>query len=148
MSASSPAFAGVVRSGRLHADDKAALERHLTTLEGQRVTITVDDVRSTEAHRYLFGPVYDPIAAYTGDTKQALHEFFKRRFLTRSIVRVVNHQTGEILEEDLVESSKLQTVRGFYEFTEQVKLLAAEFMGLTIPEADPSMRAPRRRRTA
>jgi len=148
---SSPTFTGVVRDGRLRADDKAAVEAHLATLEGQQVTFTVDDVRSTAAHRYLFGPVYNAMLDYMGDTseaaKYALHEEMKKRFLGRHVVRIVNFQTGEIQESEVVESSTIQTVTGFSLFVEQVRLLAAEFMGLSIPDPDPAL-SPRRRKKA
>jgi hypothetical protein len=90
----SPLFTGMVRDGRIHADDKAGLIRHLATLEGQVVTFTVDDTRSLAAHNYLMGPVYNAMLDYMGDTsegaKYALHEDMKRRFLTRHVVRIIN----------------------------------------------------------
>jgi hypothetical protein len=47
----------------------------------------------------------------------------------------------------VVESSTLQTVKGFYMFVEQVRLFAAEFMGLSIPDPNPAFRT-RTKRTA
>jgi hypothetical protein len=139
-------FTGVVRNGRLHADSKAELENHLAALEGVRVTFTIEDKRTTEANGYLWGVVYEAIAEYMGDySKEAIHEFMKRRFLKRSTYRVVNIQTGEFVEEEIVESSSIQSVKGFWAFTEEVKLFAAEFMGLEIPEAVPVSR-PRRKK--
>lgn len=140
-----PTFTGLVANGRIHADDKPALTQCLEALDGKQVTFTVDDTRSTEAHRYLFGPVYDLICEYTGDSKMAVHEFFKKRFLKRSVVRVVNYQTGEIEEEEVVESSTIQTVKGFHAFTEQVRLFASEWMGVTTPDPNPAFSTRRRK---
>lgn len=143
-----PTFIGTVIAGRIHADDKPALVRCLEALDGKQVTFSVDDTRSTEAHRYLFGPVYNAMLDYMGDTseaaKLALHEVMKRRFLKRSVVRIVNVQTGEIEEEEVVESSTIQTVKGFYQFVEQVRLFASEWMGLTIPDPNPAFNTRRR----
>lgn len=140
-------FTGTVIAGHIHADDKRALAQHLETLDGKQVTFSVDDLRSTEAHRYLMGPVYNAMLDYIGDTseaaKLALHEVMKRRFLKRSVVRIVNVQTGEIEEEEVVESSTIQTVKGFYQFVEQVRLFASEWMGLTIPDPNPAFKARR-----
>ena len=142
-------FTGIVANGRILADDKRALTRHLETLDGKQVTFSVDDRRSTEAHRYLFGPVYDAMLEYMGDTseaaKLALHEVMKRRFLKKSVVRIVNVQTGEIEEEEVVESSTIQTVKGFHAFTEQVRLFASEWMGVTTPDPNPAFSTRRRK---
>jgi hypothetical protein len=144
-----PTFTGTVIAGHVHPDDKAALAEHMAPLEGKQVAFTIDDLRSTEAHRYLFGPVYNAMLDYMGDTseaaKLALHEVMKRRFLKKSIVRIVNYQTGEIEEEEVVESSTIQTVKGFYAFTEQVRLFASEWMGLTIPDPNPAFSTRRRK---
>lgn len=145
---SAPIFPGVVRDGRLHADAPEKVSAHLATLEGLRVGFKVEDLRSLDAHRYLFGVVYAAISDHTGHSVEALHEFFKRKFLSRTAVRITDPETGEFEEVEVVESSTIQGRRAFWEFTDRVKLFAAEFMGLEIPEADPALRAPRRRKRA
>ena len=63
---------------------RGLLTRHLGSLKGKRVEITVKpwrNRRSDRASRYYFGVVVPLIAEYCGYDKQEMHELLAMRFL-------------------------------------------------------------------
>lgn len=131
---------GIVQGRKLTLDDPryyhAAIGRFK---DGSRVTITVEperDRRSSAANRYLWGVVYQLIAEYTGQDPEDIHAEMCARFTAKTI-SYVNPSTGEMVEMEVVTRTSGMTVREFYLFVEKVRLFAAEFFTLMIPDPDP-----------
>ena len=107
-----------------------------------RVTVTVEeekDRRSLAANRYLWGVVYLWIEKETGQPKELTHAEMCERFLKRQI-HYTEKATGLIVEKWFVGGTSGLTVKAFYEFVENVRLFAAEWLGIAIPDPDPEYR--------
>lgn len=82
-----PIFRGTVdEQGRLHmaASVRALMDRHLSTLSGKPVEITVRQFRqkrSSQANRYYFGVVIPLLSEATGYERDEMHELLAMRFL-------------------------------------------------------------------
>lgn len=124
-------------------DDFASAMREMPA--GLRLTVTVEeekDVRTLAANRYLWGVVYKWIEQETGQPKESTHADMCERFLRRQ-VHYIDKQTGLTVEKEYVVGSSGLTPREFYEFVENVRLFAAEWHGITIPDPDPEYRRRR-----
>lgn len=97
----------------------------------ERVTAT----RSQQANAYLWGVVYRLMAEETGHEPEDIHDDMCLRFLTKRLTWV-NEQTGEVEERDVPGRSRSLDVNEFYTFVEKVRLFAAEWLGLTIPDPE------------
>ena len=92
--------------------------------------------RSSRANRYYWGVVLGWISEETGQDKEAIHEEMCWQFLEKRVLTLTNKTTGETTERLLRgESSKLPVAK-FYEFVERVRLWAAEWLQIEIPEPD------------
>jgi len=120
------------------------LQEAIRTFRGQHIDLTVEahrDRRSERANAYLWGVVYREIAAYTGHTVEAIHSAMVERYLPSERVRVefFNRTNGEVLEidTDRRRTSKL-TGTAFFDFVEQVRLFASEFLSIETEDPDPA----------
>ena len=158
MSAPVPIFTGAGHIGYqadrriLRIDDMDAYRAYLDRCpEGEALDLEIrprEETRRAQANRYLFGVVYALMEKETGQPKDSIHEDMKRRFLTKTTVRWVNYKTGEIFEDQVTESSAIQSISGFGKFIEDVRLFAQEWLGLYTPDPDPDYREKRRKKAA
>lgn len=139
--------AGAVATGSgIQLDDREDFARAMRELPaGLRLTISVEeekDVRTAAANRYLWGVVYKWIENETGQPKESIHAEMCEQFLRRQ-VHYVDKKTGLTVEKWYVAGSSGLTPREFYEFVENVRLFAAEWHGISIPDPDPEYRRRR-----
>lgn len=144
-----PVFLGdVTADGRmvLLPEEQEQRRAHLLSLAGKRVDVTVKehkDTRSTRANAYYWSCVLTPMSedSSAGDASpEEIHDAMCERFLPneRKRVEFFNRMTGESLEieTDHHRTSKL-TGAPFYDFVEQVRKFALEFMGVVTEDPDP-----------
>lgn len=119
------------------------LQEAIRTFRGQHIDLTVEahrDRRSEKANAYLWSTIYRELAAYTGHTVEDIHAAMVERFLPSEHKRIefFNRMSGEVLEitTDRRRTSKL-TGTAFYDFVEQVRLFASEFLGVETEDPDP-----------
>lgn len=131
--------AGVINNPDLAEDLMDAFRQY----KGQHVDVTIaphTETRSERANAYLWGVVYREIAAYTGHTVEAIHAAMVERYLPNERLRVefFNRHSGEVLEidTDRRRTSKLSG-KAFFDFVEQVRLFAQEFLTVDTPDPDP-----------
>jgi hypothetical protein len=139
--------AGAVATGSgIQLDDREDFTRAMRDLPaGLRLTLTVEeekDVRTSAANRYLWGVVYKWIENETGQPKESTHAEMCERFLRRQ-VHYIDKKTGLTVEKWYVTGSSGLTPKQFYEFVENVRLFAAEWHGISIPDPDPEYRQMR-----
>lgn len=130
----------------LLSTEKAARQAYFRTLAGKDVDIEVRehrDRRSERANAYYWACVLTPMSqsGSAGDqSPEEIHDAMCARFLPDEHKRVAffNAMTGEQLdiEIDTRRSSKLKGDE-FYDFVEQVRKFALEFMGVHTENPDP-----------
>lgn len=129
---------GTMQGGQVRLDRPADYARFREQFaDGERVEATLkryQDTRSARANRYLWGVVYAAIAEDTGQEPESIHEAMKERFLVKTDIVFVNAKTGEMEEHRVVGSSAGLKVSEFYQFVENVRLFAGEWLGLRIPD--------------
>jgi hypothetical protein len=110
---------------------------------GEALTVTIESFkarRSAKANAYLWSTVYRYIAEHTGEKPEDIHDAMCEKFLPneRKRVEFYNKLTGEALqiETDGRRSSKLSG-GPFYDFVEEVRLWAREFLQVETPDPDP-----------
>jgi hypothetical protein len=128
-----PRLPGRVKDGQLVMADPVAWRTLLARQNGREVVVTVTRVqhlRSLPQNRYYHGVVVDMIAGYIGESRDETHELLKSRFLP---VRRVELLDGQFIE--MPPSTRLLTVEEMTAYIEQVRVWAAQFLGLSIPDA-------------
>lgn len=144
---------GVKTGGKIEWDDQAGFTRELRTMRDGLVVVTVAPagpkaIRSIRANKYLW-QVFNLIAKADGcgQSKEDVHDFMCDRFLKRKLF-VVNKQTGETEEHEVARGTSRLSPDEFWDFVEEVRLFAAEWFGLTIPDPDPRWRQKHRTKAA
>lgn len=140
MPAPTPVWSGVVTHGHVEYDRAGDRCRYLMGLEGTRIEESFrkpKDQRSVRANSYLW-VVYGYIAEETGDSPEDVHEFMKAKFLGHRTIRL-NDKRGAMEEQVVVGSSAALTSGDFYDYVEKVRLFAAEWLGLSIPDPAPGL---------
>ncbi len=129
-----------VRGGKFEIEPSAISKavRSWPDCEGV-LTLDTEEKRSSASNRYLWGPVYDTIHAYTGQDKEDIHDEMCVRFTTETI-SYVNPATGELIEIEVVRRTSGMKVRRFAKFVDDVKLFWQEFGGLTFEEPGDDVR--------
>lgn len=149
MKTATPVFHGHIsddgRFGLLDSEKPKRTE-YFRTLAGEDVDILVRkhrNDRSERANAYYWGQVLTPMSKEHSDGDQSpeeIHDAMCARFLPDEKKRVAffNKLTGETLEieTDTRRSSKLKGDE-FYDFVEQVRKFALEFLGITTENPDP-----------
>jgi hypothetical protein len=114
-----------------------------TWVEGEVFEMVFRDVqnsRSAKANGYYWGVVLEYIAKDTGHKPEAIHDAMCAMFLPDEHARVefFNRMTGEKLEVD-VDSRRTSKLNGmaFYDFVEDVRQWARDFLNVETPEPDP-----------
>jgi hypothetical protein len=100
----------------------------------------IQTTRSAKANRYYWGVVLKLIAEHTGHKPEAIHDAMCEMFLPDEQARVefFNRMTGEKLEVQ-VESQRSSKLNGmaFYDFVEEVRQWARDFLQVDTPDPDP-----------
>lgn len=135
---------GAVATGSsVKLDDREAFYKAMSEFpEGLRLVVSVEeekDIRTGAANRYLWGAVYKYIEDETGQPKETTHAEMCDRFLKRH-VHYTDKRTGLTVEKWVVSGSSGLTPKEFYQFVENVRLFAAEWLGLSIPDPNPEYR--------
>ena len=122
-----PVFLGTISNdGKLLLDKAEGFHKHLHTLTGKRVELTVQKLRhprTNNQNRYYWGVVVKLIAQHTGHDSEQIHELLKQF-----------HSPNWHLGEKAIPTSttRLDTLE-FSEYTEKCRMWANEFFGLNIP---------------
>jgi len=135
-----------VHKGRIDVDRKA-LDAALKTWPTCDATLTIETEeakRSSAANRYLWGPVYNVVHDYTGQSKEDIHDEMCARFTTETISRI-NPATGEMIEFEVVRRTSGMKVSRFCKFVDDVRLFWQEFGGLTFEEQGEDVQKERER---
>ncbi len=139
---------------RLLNAEQPTRRAYLQTLAGQFVDVIVKphkDTRSARANAYYWKCVLGEMATYSGHSAEDIHDAMCEKFLPNEHKRVefFNRLTGESLavETDGRRSSNLSGAP-FYDFVEQVRQFALEFMGVVTEDPDPEYWRHRQSRAA
>lgn len=109
---------------------RAAVARH----RGKDVWVTVvrqQHNRTMPQNRYYHGVVVDMIAGYIGESREDTHELLKAKFLPARSIELLD---GQGLT--MPPSTRGLNVEQFSAYVEQVRVWAAQFLGLSIPDAN------------
>jgi hypothetical protein len=109
--------------------------RSMADCDAEITIASLEDRRSVVANRYYWGVVLKAIAEETETPAEDVHDAMCDRFLKHRITLV--NVLGEVLDQEVAGRSSKLSVAAFYRFVEQVRLFAAEFFGLSIPDPDP-----------
>lgn len=126
--------AGKVRKGQLILSDPTAWRSAVAKHEGRDVWVTVRRQfvsRTLQANRYYWGVVVDHVASYIGESAEETHELLKQQFLKPRSIELLD---GRGLS--MPPSTRLLSVEEFAAYIERVKVWAAQFLGLNIPDSD------------
>lgn len=125
-------------------DVRDDIRDEIRSFRGKHLDITIElhkDQRSQKANAYYWGCVLKLMADHTGHSADDLHDVMCARFLPseRKRLEFVHRMTGEHLEveTDGRRSSKL-TGGPFYDFVEEVRMFAREFLDVETPDPDPA----------
>jgi len=128
-----PRHAGKVnQEGQLVLADPSAWRGALARHRGRDVWVTVrrhQHLRTPQANRYYWSCVVDTVAGYIGESAEDTHELLKAKFLPGRTVELLD---GRWLE--MPASTTRLNVEEFAEYVRQVKVWAAQFLGLSIPD--------------
>ncbi len=112
-----PIFFGNVEKGRIVLDNKERFIPYLKSFEGKRIELVLREKRTTRSggqSRYYWGVVLAMLADHTGHSKEEMHDILKEIFKVES-------------------TAKLKT-QEFEYYLSQIKIWAAEFYNLPIPD--------------
>lgn len=123
-----PKFNGEVKGGKLEIYGKDRFDIWLGSLEGKKVIITVEQVKSKRStdQNSLYWKYLELISAEYGDDMDSLHEYFKRKFLPPVIKTILGKQ---------VKLPSSTTELGKCEFGEYLDKICAETQ-MPIPSYD------------
>ena len=128
---------------KLVFDDPIGWRQELGFFANKRVDVTLAshrDTRSKRANAYYWSVVLGTIARETGHSADEIHEAMCRMFIKNEPKQIefFSRMTGEVLTFDLDtrRSSKLAGAP-FYDFVEQVRAWALDFLGVATEDPDP-----------
>jgi hypothetical protein len=126
-----PIFKGIIENGKLKLSDKENFDLWVGSLDGKKVDVTVSqhsDSRSIKQNNYLWGIVYEAVAATTGFEPEEVHEIFKKKFL--SYTKMYKSKSYRFTK-----STKELNTLGFSEYIEKIKMFSAKELSIYIPDA-------------
>lgn len=126
--------AGTVKQGQLVLADPSAWRAAVARHEGRDVWVTVvrqQHLRTMPQNRYYHGVVVDAVAGYIGESREETHALLKEKFLPRRQVELLDGKTL-----DMPPSTRLLNTEQFTEYIEHVRRWAAEWLHLSIPDAN------------
>jgi hypothetical protein len=130
--------------GALKITNRERLVKVLNNLEGKDLVLTLEKQttkRSDEQNGYYWSVVVPMVKDGLIDLgfdrdeldKDTVHDYLKDRFLKKDLV---NEDTGEVIT--IVQSSKKIDTVQFNEYVADIQRWAAEFLGIEIPDPDPT----------
>jgi hypothetical protein len=122
----------VNEQGMLVLADPAAWRAAVARHRGRAVWVTVrrqQHSRSPQANKFYWGVVVDSIASYIGESSEDTHELLKAKFLPGRSIELLD---GRSLE--MPPSTRQLSVEAFASYIDAVKVWAAQFLGLSIPD--------------
>jgi hypothetical protein len=146
MPSTAPVFHGSVSQDGdrlvLAPEEQPQRRAHLRLLKGLAVDVIIvkhKKRRSLRANHYYFGNVLEAIVDYTGQPKDDVHDAMCKLFLEDEPrqVEFFNKLTGESIEVDITRRSSKLTGDKFFDFVENVRQWAREFLGLETTDPDP-----------
>lgn len=126
--------AGRVKQGQLVLSDPVAWRAAVAKHEGRDVWVTVRRQfvsRTPQANRYYWGVVVEHVAGYIGESAEDTHELLKQQFLKPRPIELLDGR-----ELSMPPSTRLLSVEDFAAYIERVRVWAAQFLGLSIPDAN------------
>lgn len=126
--------AGRVKEGQLVLSDPVAWRAAVARHEGRDVWVTVarqQHNRTMDQNKYYWGVVIAECASYCGLDRDEMHEALKAKFLPVRHVELLNG-----LKLDTPPTTKTLTVEEFTEYIESIKRWAAQWLHLSIPDAN------------
>jgi len=127
--------AGKVTKGQLMLSDPAAWRAAIARQEGRQVWVTVvrqQHARTMQANRYYWGVVVETVAAYIGETREDAHALLKAHHLPQRSIETLE---GKVID-GVPPTTRNLSVEEFSAYVERIKVWAATFLGLHIPEAN------------
>ena len=125
--------ATVTNDGQLAFADPVAWRVLLARHRGRDVWVTVSRQqhnRTMPQNRYYFGVVVEMVAGYIGESRDETHALLKEKFLPRRRIELLN---GKFIE--MPPSTRELDVEQFTAYIEQIRVWAAQWLGLSIPDA-------------
>lgn len=142
-----PVFRGSVdEQGKLVMDPvtRQRMGARVAAFKGRDIDIRLElhkDTRSQRANAYYWSCVLGEMAKYCDHTVDEIHDAMCVKFLPNETAQVefFNRMTGECLTVDTTETRRSSKLNGapFYDFVEQVRGFALEFLGVETQDPDP-----------
>ncbi len=123
----------VTDEGMLVLADPSAWRGTLARHRGFQVWVTVrrqQHMRSPQANKFYWAVVVDSVASYIGESAEETHELLKAQFLPRRPIELLD---GRELE--MPPSTTRLSTEEFSAYVKHVRVWAAQFLGLSIPDA-------------
>lgn len=97
-------MSGVVADGVLKLRNAKAVAAEFQNWRDCDVTVTVERAHATRSldQNALYWKAYvNPVVEYTGYSAKQIHALWKKMFLPKQRIEIVNQKTGVVFEEDL-----------------------------------------------
>ena len=130
-----PILFGKVIKGQLLKIQPERWIKHLSSLEGQQVTVKIDKERhprTNAMNRYYWGAIVEPISEYTGIRPGTLHEHHLKKMFASHPETIWDKQGNPVAEVIVTEHTSQMTIERFKKYCEDCKQWAAEFLGIYI----------------
>lgn len=96
------------------------------------VTVTRQQhARTLPQNKYYWSVVVDSIADHIGEDRDTVHEYLKRQFIGDRDIELLSGQRMTVPAR-----SSLLSVEEFTAYIERVRVWSAQFLGLSIPDAN------------
>jgi hypothetical protein len=95
-------ISGFIKDGVLKLRNAKTVAAEFDSWPDCEVTVTVEKAhatRSLDANALYWVGYVGPVAEYTGYSINQIHAYFKRRFLPKQRIEIVDKKTGAVVEE-------------------------------------------------
>jgi len=112
-------------------EQREIMRKSIASLDGKRVRIWIEEEKNRRSieHNSYYWVILTYIQDETGNDKNFLHDFFRRKYLPIKEVEAFGKRF-----ESLTSTTEL-SVGEMMEYTDKIKIFAAEW-GITLPERD------------
>jgi hypothetical protein len=110
---------GFIRDGVLKLRGSKAAEREFKRWRDTEVIVTVERAHATRSllsNSLYWAGYVNPVAEHTGYSPKQIHRLFKRMFLPKERIEIVNSRTGVVYEEDFEQLTTTTLTK--FEFSE------------------------------
>jgi hypothetical protein len=116
----------VKKDGKVRFRNAGAFEKWSEMArEGQEFIVTFEKAhatRSLDANALYWAGFVNPVSEYTGYTAKQIHALFKKMFLPKERIEIVDKRTGNVTEVDLEQLSTTQlNVNEFSNYLSEIK---------------------------